>query len=46
MTYLQISRKLSQLKSFELPPVQTLPKPNDIFVFLHIEKTAGTTLRE
>lgn len=29
-----------------LPSVQVLPTPAQPFVFLHIEKTAGTTLRE
>jgi len=29
-----------------LPPVQRIPTPSRPFVFLHVEKTAGTSLRE
>jgi hypothetical protein len=37
-------RKRSQIEG--LPAVQDLPSPYNPFVFLHIEKTGGTTLRE
>lgn len=30
----------------KLPPKQTMPSPSNPFVFLHIEKCAGSTLRE
>ncbi len=30
----------------QLPAIQRLPSPSSPFVFLHIEKTGGTTMRE
>ncbi|RYG70254.1 hypothetical protein EON64_00680 [archaeon] len=39
---------LKQIKAhlLSLPSVQWQPSPQDAFVYLHIEKTGGTTLRE
>jgi hypothetical protein len=34
------------LQNMMLPPIQILPTPQRPFVFIHIEKSAGTTLRE
>jgi hypothetical protein len=35
-----------QIAGSRLPLIQSLPTPKTPFLFLHIEKTAGTTLRE
>jgi hypothetical protein len=34
------------IKRLKLPKIQEMPNPLEPFVFLHVEKTAGTTLRE
>jgi hypothetical protein len=34
------------LKDFALPNIQYLPTPEKPLIFIHIEKTGGTTLRE
>ncbi len=44
---LQRRKLLSRLAAkHSLPAVQLMPSPSSPFVFLHIEKTGGTTLRE
>lgn len=36
----------SLLKRRQLPPIQYVPTPNNPFVFLHVDKCGGTTIRE
>ena len=38
--------KLQLIETLSLPTIQIMPTPSQPFVFLHIEKTAGTSLRE
>ena len=42
----ELSQDLMIRKHSRFPPVQTFPSPLNPFVFVHIEKTGGTTLRE
>jgi hypothetical protein len=41
-----VAHKLVLSRQFKLPEVQNLPKPTNPFIFVHVEKTGGTTLRE